>query len=168
MAKKELTYEEAVELTKAATKTRQEASAAKEAYAKEHGLKTKKDHSDDPKHGKAWKALQKVYKAAKAEEEAAKETEKGLKPKVVKSSKYEYPEDVITADDKKKYRAKMRASAKAADKKEAKGEKSDKKASKEEKSDKKAKPSKEEAKAPKEEAKSDKKAKKKAKPSSED
>ena len=131
-----LTYEEAVKKAEKATETRKAAQAAKETFASENGLKAKKDHSEDPKHGKAWKKLKQAHLDAKDAEIVAQAAAKELKPVTVRESKYEYPADCVTDLDKKKYRAKMRAEKNKADKpakteKPAKEEKS-KKAKKEE------------------------------------
>lgn len=141
--------------------TKEELQVAKDelkSYRKEHKLEKDTDYSEDAKHGKTWK---KLTKAITSKEEAIAETRtwmeenKPKKEKVARESKYEYPADCTSEDDKKKFRAKMRREAASAEKAAAGGEaapKKEKKASKEEAA----------AEAPKEEKKSkkDKKASK--------
>ena len=158
---KETTYEDALKASEKATAARKAARKEVEDFATANGLNAKKDHSEDEKHGKAYKKLRKAWKEAKAAEEEALAAAKALKPASERNTTYTYPADVTTAEEKKKFRAKARAAAKAAEKAEAKGEKSDKPAKK----DKKAK----EVEAPAAEpAKSDKKKKKKAASTEED
>lgn len=103
-------------------------SAAKEerkAYAKEHGLSIKEDHADNKKHGKKWAQFTSAIDNANAQIEAAEAWIKENKPKGKGgnfASKYTYPEDIVTPEDKKKYRTRMRAAAAAAEKAAAKGE----------------------------------------------
>jgi len=70
--------------------------------------------------------LGKVEKA-KALLEKAKEAVKSTKVKKERVSKYEYPEDCLSVEDKKKYRTKLRNAKKKADKpaKEKKADKGD-------------------------------------------
>lgn len=113
------------------TSTKEELGVAKtelRAFEKESKLAKDTDHSDDAKHGKRWSKLKATV--TKKEELIAKTREKlaALKPeKTERPSKYEYPKDVVTALDKKKHRAKLRAEAKRAEK-EAAAPKKDKKA----------------------------------------
>lgn len=124
-------------------------SEEKAAYYKENGLKVGKDYANDKKHGayitKITKAIKEVEGAIKeikgSVKEAAgeiKESAKKIK-EAVKSvaSKYEYPADVVTPEQKKKYRRDMRAAAKG-----AKGETGSKKEAKQPKKGKEEKPAK--------------------------
>lgn len=125
-------------------------SEEKAAYYKENGLKVGKDYANDKKHGayitKITKAIKEVEEAIKeikgSVKEAAGEIKKSAKKikEAVKSvaSKYEYPADVVTAEQKKKYRRDMRAAAAKA----AKGETKPKKEAKQPKKGKEEKPSK--------------------------
>lgn len=144
------TYEQAQEELASAKATRKECNEAMAEFLKENKLKKGEDYSghSDEKIAKKWKKLAAAQTEARAAVTAAEEAEKALKPKAERASKYEYPEDVVTADDRKKYRAKMRNAAKAAEagEKPAKKEKKAKdaeeapaaeKASKKEKKDKK-------------------------------
>jgi hypothetical protein len=107
-----LTFEQATEAVVAAKAVRSASRKAVDDFVAANGLKTKKDHSEDPKHGKAFSKLHKQWKKDKEAHEEAEKAAKALKPQVERASKYEYPADVVTADDKKKFRAKMRTAAK--------------------------------------------------------
>lgn len=143
-----MTYEEASKAYESLKKVSTDAHRKVQGFVLKH--KVKKDEEDklDKKLQKELKELRSAYKAAKAETVAAEEVMKALKPASTRNAKYDYPADITTADEKKKYRAKMRAEAKKADS----GEKSSKK----------EKASKKEDKAPVE--KSEKKGKKEEKP----
>lgn len=126
MAKKELTFEDATKAVDAAKAVRKDARTVLDKFMADNGLKAKKDHSDDKKHGKEFKKLRQVWLDAKESQEKAEEAAKALKPQTARKVKYEYPDDVVTSEDKKKYRATARAKAA----KEAKGESTDAKPAK--------------------------------------
>lgn len=109
----ELTYEQATENFEAAKAARQKARKAVEKLATDKGLNGKADHSknEDKAFVKEYKPLRQVWLDAKAAEAEAEAAMKKLKPSSARNSKYDYPEDVVTAEDKKKHRAKMRAAA---------------------------------------------------------
>lgn len=97
-------------------------------FQKKNGLKADETPNDE-KLAKKLSSLQ--NKVAKAEKEV-KIAKKGAKGESApRASKYEYPADCVTAEDKKKFRTAQRNAAK-------KGEKVEKKAAKVEKSSKKA------------------------------
>lgn len=130
MAKKEKgskkfnSVEDAKALITEQKEIRSSAKEERKAYAKENGLSIKEDHSGDKKHGKKWKQFTDAISAADAQIENAENWVKENKPKKSgggnRASKYEYPSDIVSADDKKKYRAKMRAEAKRTEKEETK------------------------------------------------
>jgi hypothetical protein len=134
-AKGELTYEQATENYESAKAARQKARKAVEKLATEKGLNGKADHSNhkDKTFVKEYKPLREAWLAAKEAEAEAESVMKGLKPQSARKTSYEYPADVVTAEDKKKFRAKARAAAKKGEKAADKPEKSGK-SSKEEKS----------------------------------
>lgn len=133
MAKEE-TFEQAqVRLAEAKTK-RAEANDAMDAFRKANSIKkgTKSDEITDKTIKKDYQALQKTQKEARAAVEDAENAVKALKPKSTRVTNYTYPEDCVTPEDKKRFRAKSRATAKAGDKpaKEPKAPKEEKKAKK--------------------------------------
>lgn len=152
------------------TKAVKDAQKRLEAYFQENKLDPTKDYSKDKKHGKKIKELVAIINVNQDKvTDAAPKEGPNRKPKGEKkgaTSKYDYPlvdGKEMTADEKKKYRTKMRNASKGTEKaanKEAKKEKSEAKTEKVKaekvKAEKKA--SKEEA--PKAESKKDKKAKK--------
>lgn len=106
-----------------------EAKSALTAYLKKNKLKRSDDHSEDKKHGskiaKLEKAIEKAQAAYEKLKAPSKKKDKGAKKESAgRRTKYDYPADIVSADDRKKYRQKMRAEAKAA----GKGEKKSKKA----------------------------------------
>lgn len=118
----------------------------KAAYYKENKLKTGKDYTKDKTHGEY---LSKLNKAIKECEEAIKEivnTTKEAAGKIKESgkkikkavgsvvSKYEYPKDCVTKEQRKKYRRDMRNAAKK-DEKPSKPEKTKKPSKKEKQED---------------------------------
>lgn len=106
---------------------------------------------EDKKDAKEYKAATTAHAEAKALKEEAEKAWKALKPaSTVGRSTYEYPADIVSADDKKRYRAKMRREKAAAEKGEE-APKKDKKAKKAEAAA---------AEAPAKSSKKDKKAKK--------
>ena len=94
------------------------------AFLKENKLKRNVDHSEDTKHGKKFKAFKTAIDKLTEQREAISAKVKETKPKkgAGRKSKYEYPADVTTPEQKKKYRTKMRAEAKKAEKAAAKAE----------------------------------------------
>lgn len=102
------------------TSTKEELNVAKgekRTFEKENKLAKDTDHSEDAKHGKRWAKLASLV--TKKEEAVGKLREEleGLKvEKTARVSTYEYPKDVVTAGDKKKFRAAARAAAKRAEK----------------------------------------------------
>lgn len=117
--------------------TKEELQVSKDeikSYRKENKLEKDTDYSEDPKHGKTWKKLAKAVSSKEetiAEIRTWMEENKPKKEKVQRESKYEYPEDCTSEDDRKKFRAKKRREAASAEK-EAAEPKKEKKASKEE------------------------------------
>lgn len=159
MAKAFKTYEEAVDAQKEAALDLKEAKTALTDYYKKNKLKRDEDYTDDAKHGTKVARLQKEVDkkettleaiqeqlealtpkgkkkpsaaAAVREEEAKGKPKKEKKASEPRNTKYEYPENCVTPDEKKKYRIKMRNAAKGKEEKPGKEEK-------------KAKPGKEEA-----------------------
>jgi hypothetical protein len=145
MAKKK--FADKAEAKKALETAKEESAAAKQelrAFEKENKLEKGGDHSSNKK----WSKLNKAYTAKQAEVEEIREALKEVKgPRKERVSKYEYPAEAKTAADKKKWRAKMRAEAKRAEKGDKPAKKKDKasKAEKSEKSEKKSKKEKKEA-----------------------
>lgn len=116
--KKKLSADEVKEKLGRAKERLAEAKDAVSKFAKENGLKKGEDHSnnEDPK-------IAKGYKKVKAEmDEAAgrvdkytsmyKDSKKSSSGVAGVKAKYNYPKEVKTGDDKKKYRAETRAKAK--------------------------------------------------------
>lgn len=89
---------------------------------------------EDKKDAKEYKNAVEAHQTAKKAKEAAEEAWKAVKPASnVARSTYDYPSDIVSAEDKKKYRAKMRAEKRKAEKGDgapAKKSKKDKKAEK--------------------------------------
>jgi len=100
-------------------------TTAKEAYKsflKKNNLKDGATPKDENLAKKMASYQSKIEKA----EKAIKAAKKDLKPKKEKAervSKYDYPADVTTAEDKKKFRTAQRNAAKSAAKAEKKGDK---------------------------------------------
>lgn len=115
MSKTEITLEQAMEATQISKDAVKAAKAELKAFRKQHNLKPD-DSIEDEKLAKQLTKL--TNKLSKAEEElaAAQETAKSLQPVKARITSYEYPEDCVTAADKKKYRAKKRREKKAAEK----------------------------------------------------
>ena len=114
MSKNEITYEQAQE----AASVKKEALKAVKAEAKEFRKENKLRPDDTPTDEKLAKKLAKLTSAvekAQKEYDDAVEAMKALKPKTVRQSKYEYP-DGMTAQEKKRFRAKSRAEARKAEK----------------------------------------------------
>jgi hypothetical protein len=113
-------FADKAEAKTALSAAKEERKAAKEelrAFEKEHGLAKGEDHAGDEKNGKKWAKLKKVVDS---KDEAVNDIEESMKElkseKTIRPSKYEYPADVVTAADKKKWRAKQRTAAKKKDK----------------------------------------------------
>lgn len=120
MAKK--TKEELKEQLKSLKEERKAAKEELRGFEKENKLAKGEDHSGDAKHGKKWAKLNQVVSNKEekiAKVEASLEETKGEKGSGGFRQKYEYPDDITSAEDKKKYRAKMRAAAKRAEKGES-------------------------------------------------
>ena len=131
MAKTEVTYEQAQEAADVKKEALKVAKAAARDFRKENKLRPDDVPEDQKLAEKLVKLAGKVEKAQKEYDEAA-EAAKALKPKAVRDSKYEYPAE-MTAQEKKRFRAKARAevrkAAKAAE--DPKAEKKEKKAKEE-------------------------------------
>lgn len=135
---KEVTHEEAVANVEATKTSLKEAREALRTFKQDNGIK----RDAVPEDAKIKKELDKLVSAAdkaKAAADKAKETEKAIRPRKERSSKYEYP-DGMTADEKKKFRAKARREAKAGEKKADKAKETDKADSGEQKPEETAKP----------------------------
>lgn len=111
MAKSKKTYEELVEAQATAKTNLKEAKKNLTTYLKENKLKRSDDHSGDKKHGKKIGALEKKIATCETRLEKATSTMKANKPATTRKSKYEYPADVVTSEQKKKYRQAQRAAA---------------------------------------------------------
>lgn len=142
------TVEEATQMVETLKAEISTDSEALKEFMKANKIKKGETPSDEKiakKYGKMVASLDKK----RADRDAAKEAIKALTPKKSRESKYEYPADVVTAEDKKKYRTKMRNAAKsegkAKSKKEKKAEAPVEKSEKVSKKDKKAKKAKETA-----------------------
>ena len=104
------TFEEAQEAqVEGKTKVR-DAKQNLTSYLKDNKLKRNVDYSNDKKHSKKIEKLNNVITRASSNLEKINEAVKGLKPKKERTSKYDYPEG-ITADEKKKFRQKVRSEA---------------------------------------------------------
>lgn len=127
------------------TSTKEELGIArdeKKAYMKEHGLKKGEDYSADAKHGKKLTKWQETISNKEETIESLKTYISENKPKKepkVRETTYTYPlgEDgkEMSAGDKKKHRAKMRAEKKRAEKEAAGGGEKKEKKEKKAKSD---------------------------------
>lgn len=109
---KEMTHDQALELVTTKKEELKEAKTALKDFRKENSLK----EGEEPKEEKLAKKLARLVAAQDKAVEAldqARETEKELRPKAERPSKYDYPEGLSNAE-KKKYRAKARAEAKRA------------------------------------------------------
>ena len=133
MAKK--TRDQLKEDLKAAKEEAAVAKSEKRDFEKENKLAKGEDHSKDAKLGKKWTKLNEMQaKKDKAVNDIRTALEDAKPEKKERVSRYEYPLNEagkeMDASEKKKYRAKMRAAAKKADKEKAGGEKKSKKADK--------------------------------------
>lgn len=110
------------ELKEALSVAKEEAKAAREekrGFEKENKLAKGEDHSANEKVGKKWTKLNDVVTAKTAKVEKAQAALDEVKKESTGSrTTYEYPKDVVSPGDRKKYRAAQRA----AKKKAAKGE----------------------------------------------
>jgi hypothetical protein len=122
------------ELKSALESSKEELTVAKgelKTFEKTNGLEKGGDHSKNEKFGKKWQKIKDtVTKKEKTVEGIRAELAELKAEKAPRTVKYEYPKDVVSAEDKKKYRTKMRAAAKKAEKgettKASKGEKAPK------------------------------------------
>lgn len=124
--------------SKSRAELKEDLSAAKEElkvakgelrdYEKTSKLAKGEDHSSDEKHGKKWTKMNDMVTKKQTAVDTIQEAYTAAKPeKVDRPSKYDYPADIQTAADKKKFRAKARAEKKRAEKGDApKKEKKDK------------------------------------------
>lgn len=115
---KALSFEEATTAYADSKVTAKNERESLNAFCKENKLKRNVDHTDDAKHGKKYAKLKQTVDAACELRDALKEQVKETKPKKTsgRASKYEYPEDITTNEQKKKYRTQLRAAAAKADK----------------------------------------------------
>ena len=132
-----LTYEAALKQQKEAKDAVKTAKQAQTDYFNDNKLKKNQDYTKDKKHGKKVISLSKEVKKAMATlenintkvdsfEKDKKDSKKGKeKEKKAKSgsaagarTKYEYPPDVTSSSDKKKYRQMMRSGKTPTTKKE--------------------------------------------------
>lgn len=118
MSQKFESMEAAVEAQKAKAAQVKEAKAALTDYFKENKLKKTEDYTEDPKHGKKVTRLESKVDKYSDELNDINEAIKKLKPGKEKSSepkklKYDYPPEIKTAEQKKKYRIEQRKLAKA-------------------------------------------------------
>lgn len=112
-------HEAALEAVETAKATRNAANESMQEFLKENKLK-KGDHSEheDKKVAKEYKRIAASQKEARAAFALAEEAAKALKPAKTRVTTYEYPKEITTPEDKKRYRAKMRTAAKQKDKPE--------------------------------------------------
>lgn len=95
------------------------AKSALTDYFTKNKLKRNEDYTDDAKHGSKIQRLQKEINKASDTLSAINDQVAALKPgkgKVGREMKYEYPADCKTAEQRKKYRIKMRKEAEGANK----------------------------------------------------
>lgn len=121
-------YDEVLAKAKAKKEELAEAKKDLRAWKKENKIKRNKPVEDE----KLKKALEKKetqLEKLTSEHEKALKAAKDLKPASSRRTKYEYPADCVTDQDKKKYRAKMRREKAKAEK----GENPEKPAKKEKK-----------------------------------
>lgn len=124
MAKNKAELKEALSAIKEELKV---AKSEKRDLEKASKLEKDTDHSENPKVGKKWTRLNEmVTKKQKALDAAQASYDGASKEPTIRKTVYEYPKDVITAVDKKKYRTAARAAAKKAAKGEAAPKKADK------------------------------------------
>lgn len=105
------------------------AKANYKSFLEKNKLKDGVTPKDDTLAKKMASHQEKIEKAEKGVK-AAKKALKPAKEKKERTSVYEYPDDVVTAEDRKKFRTKARNAAKAAEKAKAKAEKAEAKGEK--------------------------------------
>jgi hypothetical protein len=108
-----------------------EARSALQSFTKKNGLGMKEAPADK-KLKPEFEKLTKAYETLKSQRDAAEEAAKASKPRSERASKYDYPADVVTSEDKKKFRAAQRKANKPAKEKAPAKEKPSKKVSKKE------------------------------------
>jgi hypothetical protein len=115
MAKK-MTYDEAKEQLVNLRGDLKDARTALRDFLKENKLKRGVDHSnhETKKIAQKFKSLNKKITDFEAKKTELQTFIKENKPKAVRESKYNYPPEIESALDKKKFRARMRAQAKRA------------------------------------------------------
>lgn len=134
-------YDEATKAVDESKKVRTAAKEALEAFCKTNKIKKGTPSSEvDKKLRGEYKTLTAAYQEARKAVDEASEAAKALKPAKVRETKYDYPADCVTAEQKKKFRTAARAAAKRAEKpaKADKPAKSEKSAKENKKSGKKA------------------------------
>lgn len=110
-------HEEAVAAVNAAKEARETAKNNLTEFLEKNKLRKNADHSGkikDKKLQKEYDGLRDAWEKAKTAEGEAKEAEKGLRPKKDRKVKYNYPADMTSSGDRKKFRAACRTRAKAA------------------------------------------------------
>jgi len=100
-------YEEALAQLETAKENLANERVALREFKAENKIRRNKPVEDEAIAKKLEAAEGKMEKTREAVE-TAKAAAKELKPRKVRVTKYEYPEDCVTDKDKKKYRAKMR------------------------------------------------------------
>jgi hypothetical protein len=108
MAKK--TYAEVKEQLASQKDEAKQAKKDLNKFCKENKLEADKEHPDNKKWVKLKTLVEKTQKAVEDSEKWLEEN-KDKKESTPRASKYEYPADVVTAADKKKFRAQARAAA---------------------------------------------------------
>lgn len=162
MAKTIKTHEEALEAQKVAKENVKIAKTALTEYYTKNKLKRSEDYTKDKKHGEKITRLQTEIDKKSETLEAINNQVKDLKPAKAgaadRVTKYEYPADCVSSEDRKKYRIAQRKAAEGGDKpkkekaeKEPKADKASKGKAKEAPAEEKAAPSKKKKKVSKEE-----------------
>ena len=119
MSQKFETMESAIEAQKAKATQVKDAKVALTEYFKENKLKKSEDYTDDAKHGKKVTRLEGKIDKYSDELNDINESIKKMKPgkkeksATPKNLKYDYPEDVKTSEQRKKYRIEKRKEAKS-------------------------------------------------------
>ena len=115
-------HDELVKQLEAAKTTNTEAKEALKEFRAENEIKKGTEPSEvSGKIGKEYSKLVKAAEKAAAEYEKLKAAEKDSRPRKERQSKYDYPADVVSAEDRKKYRTKMRKEAQGGGKDAKKG-----------------------------------------------
>jgi len=103
------TYDEAMVAADALKEKNAEVKAAYFSVVSKHKLRPGFKIADqDKKVQKELNDAKAIWDAVRDEKNVILELAKGMKPKKEGRSTYEYPAEVVTAEDKKKYRTKMR------------------------------------------------------------